>query len=285
MEYDDVFPDDLPVGLPERQVKHRIKLLPGTTPPSRPAYRTSPADAIELKKQLDDLISHGFVVPSTSPFGAPVLFVKKKDGSMRMCVDYRALNKQTERDMSGLPRMDELFDRILGAKVFTKLDLRSGYHQIPLHPDDAHKTAFNTRYGHFQFTVLPFGLTNAPATFSNLMQSIFHPYLDQFVVVFLDDILIYSKNVEEHQEHLKKVLDILRREKLYAKKSKCEFFQSKVHFLGHIISEEGLAVDPEKVKAIVEWPECKNVDEVRSFLGLAGFYRTFISKFSDKALP
>src|ERR1700678_1021088 len=141
-------------------------------------------DSLELKKQLDDLIAHGFIVPSTSAFGAPVLFVKKKDGSMRMCVDYRALNKITIRDKSGLPRMDELFDRVLGAKVFSKLDLLSGYHQIRVHPDDAQKTAFNTRYGHYQFTVLPFGLTNAPTTFSTLMQSIFHQHLDKFIIVF-----------------------------------------------------------------------------------------------------
>jgi hypothetical protein len=182
------------VGLPkQRAIDHRINLLPGSTPPARPAYRMSPKDSLELKKQLDDLIAHGFIVPSTSAFGDPVLFVKKKDGSMRMCVDYRALNKITIRDKSGLPRMDELFDRVLGAKVFSKLDLRSGYHQIRVHPDDTQKTAFNTRYGHYQFTVLPFGLTNAPATFSTLMQSIFHQHLDKFIIVFLDDILIYSK--------------------------------------------------------------------------------------------
>jgi len=285
-EYSDVFPPDLPVGIPpQREVDHRINLLPGSTPPSRPAYRTSPADSAELKKQLDSLIEHGFVIPSTSPYGAPVLFVKKKDGSIRMCVDFRALNKITERNMSGLPRMDELFDRILGAKIFSKLDLRSGYHQIRLHPDDTAKTAFNTRFGHFEFTVLPFGLTNAPATFSTLMQKLFHPYLDEFVVVFLDDVLIYSKNEEEHAVHLRKALDVLRREKLYGKLEKCEFFEKSVHFLGHVISGDGLAVEADKVKAIRDWPTPSGVDDVRSFLGLAGFYRRFIEHFSLKALP
>ena len=285
-EYVDVFPPDLPIGIPpQREVDHRINLLPGSSPPSRPAYRTSPADSAELKKQLDSLIEHGFVIPSTSPYGAPVLFVKKKDGSIRMCVDFRALNKITERNMSGLPRMDELFDRILGAKIFSKLDLRSGYHQIRLHPDDTAKTAFNTRFGHYEFTVLPFGLTNAPATFSTLMQKLFHPYLDEFIVVFLDDILIYSKNEEEHADHLRKALDILRREKLYGKLEKCEFYEKSVHFLGHVISADGLAVEADKVKAIQDWPTPSGVDDVRSFLGLAGFYRRFIEHFSLKALP
>lgn len=283
-DYEDVFPDDLPAGLPpQRDVDHRIDLIPGVTPPARPAYRTSPADSLELKKQLNDLLQKGFIVPSTSAYGAPVLFVKKKDGSVRMCIDYRALNKVTERNMAGLPRMDELFDRVTGAKIFTKLDLRSGYHQIRVHPDDTHKTAFVTRYGHYEFTVLPFGLTNAPATFSTLMQSVLHEYLDKFVVVFIDDILIYSKDEKEHERHLRLVLDVLRKERLYAKKSKCEFVKREVSFLGHRISAEGVSVDPEKVKAIVSWPECKNVAEVKSFLGLAGFYRRFVEQFSHKA--
>lgn len=285
-EYDDVFPDDLPTGLPQqRAVDHRIELLPGSAPTSRSAYRVSPADSAELKKQLDDLLAHGFITPSTSPYGAPVLFVKKKDGSTRMCVDYRALNKITKKDASGLPLMDQLFDRVLGATVFTKLDLRSGYHQIRVHPDDTHKTAFNTRYGHYEFRVLPFGLTNAPATFSTLMHTIFRPYIDQFVVVFLDDILVYSRSEKEHEQHLRQVLEILRKEKLYAKKSKCEFFQQEVNFLGHVLSADGLAVEPVKVKAIEEWPPCKSVEEVRGFLGLAGFYRRFVPNFSKKAIP
>ena len=279
-----VFPDELPVGLPpERAVDHRITLLPGAKPTSRPAYKTSPADSLELKKQLDDLLAHGFITPSTSAFGAPVLFVRKKDGSVRMCVDYRALNKVTERNMTGLPRMEELFDRLAGARLFTKLDLRNGYHQIRVHPEDRHKTAFTTRYGHYEFSVMPFGLTNAPATFSTLMQNIFHPYLDRFVISFLDDILIYSQTEEEHVQHVEKALEVLAREKLYAKKSKCEFAQKAVSFLGHKISEDGLSVEQDKVAAIRDWPECKSVEEVRSFLGLAGFYRRFVANFSHKA--
>ena len=285
-EYQDVFPDELPKGIPpQRGVYHRIDLLPGSKPPSQAAYRTSPADSAELKKQIDMLLAHGFIVPSTSPFGAPVLFVKKKDGSVRMCVDFRALNKITERNNSGLPRMEELFDRVLGAKIFSKLDLRSGYHQIPLHPDDTAKTAFNSRFGHFEFTVLPFGLTNAPATFSTLMQKIFHPYLDEFVVVFLDDILIFSKNEKDHAIHLSKALEILRENKLYAKQEKCKFFQTTIDFLGHVITPEGIAVEPAKVEAIENWPSCKTVEDIRSFLGLCGFHRRFVEHFARKALP
>jgi hypothetical protein len=285
-EYADVFPDELPKGPPPaRDVQHRIELLPGSKPPFRSPYRTSPADSAELKKQLDELIEHGFIVPSTSPYGAAVLFVKKKDGSVRMCIDYRALNQQTIRNRCSLPRVDELFDRVLGAKVFSKLDLRSGYHQIRLHPDDTSKTAFNTRFGHFEFLVLPFGLTNAPATFSTLMQTILHPYLDKFVVVFLDDILIYSKSEGEHKEHLRLVLQVLRKQRLFAKMSKCEFYKSEVNFLGHMISAEGLAVEPTKVKAVEEWPVCRSVDDIRSFLGLAGYYRRFVPNFSGVAAP
>ncbi|MGI0135350.1 MAG: reverse transcriptase domain-containing protein [Candidatus Micrarchaeaceae archaeon] len=283
-EFSDVFPDDLPIGLPKRRaVDHRIVLMPNSTPPSRPANRTSPADSLELKKQLDDLMAHGFIEPSTSPFGAPVLFVRKKDGTVRMCIDYRALNRVTEKNTAGLPRMDELFDRLAGAKIFSKLDLRSGYHQIRVHPDDVEKTAFNTRYGHYQYTVLPFGLTNAPATFSALMQQIFDPLIDKFVLVFLDDILIYSRNEAEHADHLRRVLEILRKERLYAKKSKCDFGKSQVNFLGHVISSEGISVEAEKVEAIAKWPDCSNVSELRSFLGLANFYRRFVEGFAAKS--
>ena len=285
-EFADVFPSDLPLKLPpSRSVDHRIELEAGSTPPSKPAFRMSPIELDELKKQLTELEEHGFIQPSKSPFGAPVLFVKKKDGTTRMCVDYRALNKITIKNKYPLPRVEELFDRLHGAKYFTKIDLRSGYHQVRIHPDDVSKTAFRTRYGHYEFLVLPFGLTNAPATFMHLMQEIFRPYLDSHVIVFLDDILIYSRTLEEHRKHVRQVLLLLRQHKLYAKKSKCEFFKAKVSFLGHIISKNGIEMDPEKVKAIVEWPAPTNVQEVRSFLGLAGYYRKFIRHFSHICSP
>lgn len=286
LEYSDVFPENLPAGLPpEREVDHRIELTPGSSPPSRPLYRMSPAELDELKSQLDQLLESGFIQSSKSPFGAPILFVKKKDGTMRMCVDYRALNAITVKNRYALPHIDELFDRLQGAKVFSKIDLRSGYHQIRIHPDDVPKTAFRTRYGHFEFLVLPFGLTNAPATFMHLMHQVFRPLLDRFVLVFLDDILIFSRTPEEHEQHVRQVLDLLRKHKLYAKLSKCELFQSKVEFLGHVVDANGLHMMQEKVKAIREWPRLQTVAEVQSFLGTVGYYRRFIRMFSQIAAP
>jgi hypothetical protein len=284
--FSDVFPDTLPAGLPpKRAIDHRIEIMPGSTPPSRPTYRLSTGELDELKKQLSELIAHGFVRPSKSPYGAPVLFVKKKDGSMRMCVDYRALNKVTIKNKYPLPRVDELFDRLKGAKYFSKIDLVSGYHQVRIHSDDVEKTAFRTRYGHYEFLVLPFGLTNAPATFMNLMQIIFQNHLDDFVIVFIDDILIFSKTESEHIKHIEKVLTLLRENRLYAKKSKCEFMKQKVSFLGHEISSDGISMESSKVKAIQEWPAPKDVSDVRSFLGLAGYYRKFVKGFSEIAGP
>ena len=285
-EFRDVFPPQLPHQLPPRRdVDHRIELTQTSPPTLRSVYRMSPVELDELKKQLDELVAAGFIQPSKSPFGAPVLFVKKKDGSMRMCVDYRDLNRITVKNRYPLPRMEELFDRLQGAKYFSKIDLRSGYHQVRIHDDDIHKTAFRTRYGHYEFLVLPFGLTNAPATFMHLMQSIFGPHLDHFVIVFLDDILIFSKTLEEHRQHVRKVLGLLRQNKLFAKESKCEFFQKSLSFLGHVVGENGISMEMDKVKAIKEWPAPTSVTGVRSFLGLAGYYRRFVKGFSQIAMP
>ncbi|GJT46277.1 putative nucleotidyltransferase, ribonuclease H [Tanacetum coccineum] len=220
-----------------------------------------------------------------APWGAPVLFVKKKDGSMRLCIDYRELNRITIRNRYPLPRIDDLFDQLQGAKYFSKIDLRSGYHQLRVREQDISKTAFRTRYGHYEFLVMPFGLTNAPAVFMDLMNRIFHEYLDKFVIVFIDDILVYSKSEEEHERHLRIVLEILRQKKLYAKFSKCEFWLQQVAFLGHIVSADGIIMDPSKVEAITKWPRPTTVTEVRSFLGLAGYYRRFVEGFSRLALP
>jgi len=285
-EFADVFPEDLPTSLPpRREVDHRIELMPGATPPSRPTYRMSPVELDELKKQLQDLTEHGFIQPSKSPFGAPVLFVKKKDGSMRMCIDYRALNKITIKNKYPLPRVDELLDRLHGAKYFTKIDLRSGYHQVRIYPEDVPKTAFRTRYGHFEFLVLPFGLTNAPATFMHLMHQILRPYLDKFVIAFIDDVLVYSKTLEEHKQHVRAVLEVLRKHKLYAKSNKCAFFRQEISFLGHVVSSKGVYMESDKIKAIQDWPAPKSVQDTRSFLGLAGYYRRFINRFSHLAAP
>ncbi|KAG8499245.1 hypothetical protein CXB51_005776 [Gossypium anomalum] len=234
-EYSDVFPDELPRLPPVREVEFGIELVPGTTPISIALYRMAPTELKELKTQLQELTDRGFARPSFSPWGAPVLFVKKKDGTMRMCINYPE-----------------------GASVFSKIDLRSNYYQLRVRDSDIPKTAFRTRYGHYEFLVMPFGLTNAPAVFMDLMNRIFKQYLDRFVVVFIDDILIYSLDETEHAEHLKLVLQILRDKQLYVKFSKCELWLKKPP---------------------------RNVTEVRSFLGLAGYYRRFVKGFSMIATP
>eukprot|EP01018_Ginkgo_biloba_P010340 Gb_18721 [translate_table: standard] len=204
---------------------------------------------------------------------------------MRMCVDYRALNKVTIKDKYPLPRIDDLLDSMKGATIFSKMDLRSGYHQIRIHPEDVEKTTFTTRDGHYEFLVMPFGLTNALATFMRLMNNILRPYLGKFVAVFLDDIMVFSKDKKEHKQHLQKVLEVPRQEKLYAKLSKCEFWKEEIEYLGHIVSSKGISVDPKKVKAVKEWKTPASVHEVRSFLGLANFYRRFVLGFSKLVAP
>jgi hypothetical protein len=285
-EFKDVFPPDLPPGLPPRRdVDHKIELTPGARPSIRPTYAMSAKELEELSSQLNELTKQGFIRPSKAPYASPVLFVKKKDGSMRMCVDYRALNQATIKNKYPLPRIDELFDRLAGAKYFTKLDLRSGYHQIRIAEEDIEKTAFRCRYGHYEYLVMPFGLTNAPATFMHLMNTILRPHLDHFVVVFLDDILIYSRTLADHHRHVKQVLQILRQHKLFAKESKCEIVQHCVEFLGHRIDSHGLHMMTEKLDAIREWPPLTKVEDIRSFLGLCGFYRRFIKDFSKITTP
>nr|XP_027075952.1 uncharacterized protein LOC113699803 [Coffea arabica] len=239
-EFPDVFPEELKTLPPEREVEFKIDLVPGAAPISKTPYRMAPAELKELKIQLQDLLEKGFVKESDSPWGAPVLFVKKKDGSLRLCIDYRGLNEVTIKNKYPLPLIDSLFDQLQGSVVFSKLDLRQGYYQLKIKKEDIPKTAFSTRYGHFEFAVMPFGLTNAPAAFMDLMQRVFKKYLDQFVVVFIDDILIYSKTHEEHAKHLEMVLQILREHKLYAKFSKCEFWLEEISFLGHKVITVGL---------------------------------------------
>ncbi|KAK4382892.1 Transposon Tf2-12 polyprotein [Sesamum angolense] len=254
-DFPEVFPDDLPGLPPHREVNFTVETLPGVAPISIAPYRMAPVELQELKKQLEELLEKGFVRPSTSPWGAPVLFVKKKD------------------------------DQLKGATIFSKIDLRSGYWQLRIAEKDILKTAFRTRSGHYEFLVMPFGLTNAPAAFMALMNRTFQEYLDQFVIVFIDDILVYSKNREEHEQHLRIVLQILKEKELYAELSKCEFWVNQVVFLGHVISGDGVMPDPSKVKAIMEWRVPKNATEVRSFLGLAGYYRRFVEGFSIIAGP
>ncbi|GJY66729.1 putative reverse transcriptase domain-containing protein [Tanacetum coccineum] len=222
------------------------------------------------KKRLEDVpIVRDFpdVFPEDLP--APILFVKKKDGSFRMCIDYRELNKLTVKNRYPLPRIDDLFDQLQGSSVYSKIDLRSGYHQLRVREEDIPKTAFKTRYDHYEFQVMPFGLTNAPAVFMDLMNRVCKPYLDKFVIVFIDDILIYSKNKQEHEEHLKLILEFLKKEELYAKFSKCEFWIPKVQFLGHVIDRQGIHVDPVKIKSIKDWASSKSPTEIHQFLEVA----------------
>ncbi|GJS45647.1 putative reverse transcriptase domain-containing protein [Tanacetum coccineum] len=284
-DFPEVFPEDLPGLPPTRQVEFQIDLVPGAAPVARAPYRLAPSEMKELSEQLKELSDKGFIRPSSSPWGAPVLFVKKKDGSFRMCIDYRELNKLTVKNRYPLPRIDDLFDQLQGSSVYSKIDLRSGYHQLRVREEDIPKTAFRTRYGHYEFQVMPFGLTNAPAVFMDLMNRVCKPYLDKFVIVFIDDILIYSKNKQEHEEHLKIILELLKKEELYAKFSKCEFWIPKVQFLGHVIDSEGIHVDPAKIESIKDWASPKSPTEIRQFLGLAGYYRRFIEGFSKIAKP
>jgi hypothetical protein len=205
-----------------------------------------------------------------SHWGAPFLFVKKKYRTLRLCIDFRQLNNVTIKNKYPLPRIDDLFDQFKDAKIFSKIDLGSGYHQVRIKDEDIKKTTLRTRYGHYKFTVVPFGLSNAPIVLMCLMNGVFREYLDKFIIVFLDDILVYSKSKEENEKHLRMVLQVLRENQLYAKLRKCSFYQKQIHYLGHIITKDGIAVDPEKIEAIREWSVLKNVTKVRSFMGLYG---------------
>jgi hypothetical protein len=241
-------------------------------------------ELVELKKQLAKLQAKGFIRPSSSPRGAPVLFVEKKDGTQWMCVDHRSLNEVIIKNKYPPPWIEDLFDQMKGASVFSKIDLRSGYHWLKIWESDIPKMAFRTRYRLYEYTVMSFGLTNAPTNFMYLMNKVFMEYLDKFVVVFINEILVFSK-MEEHEKHLRLVLEKLRSNKLYAKFSKCEFWITKVTFLGHVISVRGVSVDPGKVKDVLNWMPHTTASEIRSFIGLAGYYRRFKKDFSKIAEP
>ncbi|GKB58472.1 putative reverse transcriptase domain-containing protein, partial [Tanacetum coccineum] len=266
--FPEVFLKDLSGIPPTRQVEFHIDLIHGTARVARAPYRLAPSEMKELSDQLQELSDKGFIRPSSSPWGASVLFVKKKDGSFRMCIDYRELNKLTVKNRYPLLMIDDLFDQLQGSSVYSKIDLRSGYHQLRVREEDIPKTSFRTRYGHYEFQVMPFGFTNAPAVFMDLMNRVCKPYLDKFVIVFIDDILIYSKNQHEHEEHLKSILELLKKE---------EF--------------QGIYMDPAKIESIKDWASPKTPTEICQFLGLAGYYRRFnegFSKFSNApilALP
>ncbi|WRX19286.1 Reverse transcriptase domain - like 10 [Theobroma cacao] len=254
----DVFPKELPSLPPEREIEFCIDLILDTRPISIPPYRMAPAELKKLKDQLENLLDKGFICPSISPWGVSVLFVKKKDGSLRLCIDYGQLNKVMVKNKYPLSRIDDLFDQLQGAQCFFKIDLRSGYHHLRIQNEDVPKIAFRIGYRHYEFL---------------------------FVVVFIDDILIYSRSREEHEQHLKIVLQTLREHRLYAKFSKCEFWLESVAFLGHVVSKDGVQVDSKKVEAVEKWPRPTSVTEIRSFLGLVGYYRRFVKDFSKIVAP
>ena len=284
-QFRDVFPDQLPYGLPkQRETDHTIDLEPHAKPPAHRLYRLSPAEDEELRKQLTAYLLAGQIEPARSPFGAGVLFARKKDGSFRLCIDYRALNKITQKDKYPLPRIDELLDNMSGAQWFSKIDLQQGYHQIRVKKEHVPRTAFQTRYGSFQFKVLPFGLCNAPATFQRTMNNLLAP-CREFAEVYIDDIIIHSRTLEEHVQHVREVLTLLRHEKLYAKMKKCAFGLREVEFCGFLVTAEGIRSHPDKLKSIREWPMPQNVADARAFFGLAGFYQRFVKNFANIAHP
>jgi hypothetical protein len=284
-KYRDVFPEELP-GMPsDRDIEFLIELLPGTPHISKRPYRMPTNELVELKKQIVELQAKGFIRPISSSWGAPMLFVKKKDGTQQMCIDYRSLNEVTIKNKYPLPWIEDLFDQMKEASVFSKINLRSGYHQLKIQESDIPKTAFCTWYGLYEYTVMSFGLINVPAYFMYLMNKVFVKYLDKFVVIFIDDILIFSKTEEEHGKHQRLVLEKLRSNQLYTKFSNCEFWLTEVALLRHVISAGGISVDPSKVKDVLNWMPLMNASEIRSFLGLAGYYRRFIKDFSKISKP
>jgi hypothetical protein len=267
----------------DQDVEFTIELQPDTAPISKRLYKMTPKELAELKIQLKELLDKGYIHPSSSSWGYPVLFVKKKDQSLRLCIDYRPLNVVTIKNKYPLPHIDILFDQLASATVFSKVNLHLGYHQIKIRLEDIPKTAFSTRYRLYEYLVMSFGLTNAPAYFMYPMNSVFMPELDKFVIVFIDDILVYSKNEEEHEQHLRIILQQLHDNQLYAKFSKCVFWLKEVPFLGHVISAEGIVVDPSKVQEVLEWKSLRSVPQIHSFLKLAGYYCRFILNFSKIA--
>ncbi|GBG90119.1 hypothetical protein CBR_g50212 [Chara braunii] len=276
---------DRRVRVVEREVVHAIEIIPGSKTPKGMIYRMAPAELDELRRQLKELTEKGWIRVSTSPYGSPVLFVPKKRGTLRMCIDYRGLNAITVKNAEPLPRIDDLLDRVQGCKYYSKIDLKSGYHQMAIRPEDQHKTTFQTRYDLYEFVVMPFGLCNAPGTFQRAMNRIFHDHLDKFVVVYLDDILIFSKSAEEHAQHVETVLSLLRQHKYKVDLEKCEFGRTKILYLSHEVSAEGIRPKDAKVASIRDWPRPQTVTEVRSFLGMCGYYRNFVKNYFTIASP
>jgi len=281
----DVFSKAASNRLPEHR-SFDLKIdFEGDKLPNGPIYSLSEAETLALREYIQENLAKGHIRPSSSPGGAPILFVKKPDGSLRLCVDYRSLNKITRKDRYPLPLISGQLDRLHNAKIYSKLDLRNGYSNVRIADGEEWKTAFRTRYGTFEYLTVPLGLTNAPAVFQRFMNDIFSDLLDVYVVIYLDDILIYSDNPEQHSAHVREVLSRLRKHDLYCKPEKCEFHATKIEFLGYVVSPDGIFMDPGKVKTIQDWPEPKNLRQLQSFLGFANFYRRFIYSYSNIALP
>jgi len=285
-EYADVFSKSKAETLaPHHPYDLRIDLEKDSHPPVGTIYSLSKFEQEALKEFIDENLTNGFIRSMSSPHGAPVLFVKKKDGSLRLCVDFCGLNKITKKDRYPLPLISDLLDSPRKARIYTKIDLRHAYHLVCIAEGDEWKTAFRTRYGAFEWSVMPFGLTNAPAAFQRFMNDLFSDLLDVCIVVYLDDILIYSNDITQHQKHIKEVLKRLRKAGLYVKAEKCEFHSDSVEYLGYVLSLSGLTMSDAKVKTIQEWPEPKKVKDIQSFLGFANFYRHFIFNYSDIVIP
>lgn len=270
---------------PQRATDHTVDLIDGESPPFGPIYPLSQTELHELRKYIDENLANGRIRPSKSPAGAPILFVPKKDGSLRLCVDYRGLNKVTVKNRYPLPLISEILDRLAGAKYFSKIDVQDAYYRIRIREGDEWKTAFRTRYGHYEYTVMPFGLTNAPATFQNYIHTALHGLLDIFCVAYLDDILIFSTDRQSHTSHIHQVLERMRQAQLYAKPSKCSFYQDQVEFLGYVVTTEGISMDSRRIDAIVSWQEPQSFHDIQVFLGFCNFYRRFIQDYSRIALP
>src|SRR6266511_2273448 len=263
----------------------KIDLEEGAEPPLGRMYSLSQTEVQALREFLDENLRIGFIRPSKSAHGAPILFVRNKDGSLRLCVDFRGLNRITKKDRYPLPLISDLLDAPGRARIYTKIDLRHAYHLVRIADGDEEKTTFRTRYGSFKWLVIPEGLTNAPASFQRFMNDVFSDMIDVSVVVYLDDILIYTDNPADHRKHVKEVLRRLCKHGLFAHTNKCEFHSERVEYLGYILSPEGLSMDQEKVKVIQDWPELRKVKDVQSFLGFANFYCRFIFNYSDIVVP
>ncbi|KAE8697779.1 putative Quercetin 3-O-methyltransferase 1 [Hibiscus syriacus] len=285
-EFSNLMPEDLLPGLPPmRDIQHQIDLVPGSSLPNRPAYRLSPKEAEELQRQVEELLERGYIRESMSPCAVPALLVPKKDGSWLMCVDNRAINRITVKYRFPIPRLDDMLDQLSGSKVFSKIDLKSGYHQIRIRPGDEWKTAFKTPQGLYEWMVMPFGLSNAPSTFMRFMHQVLRPFMGKFVVVYFDDILVYSPTWTSHFDHLRAVFEMLKTECLFVNQKKCSFFTTSVTFLGFVVSTDGVHADQSKVDAVLEWPRPKTLHDIRSFHGLVSFYPRFIRNFSSLIAP